>query len=268
MTWKKLSDKKNNINTWKNKHINIKNDMNKRIKNIFMKVKIKEMLYFLIRITKEFIKNTNLSKNFKKSISITLSIVFLFFLCSGFYHVSISECGVITRLGKFNKIVPAGLHWRPIFIDQVEYVDIFNIQELVISGLNLTADEKLIYIQTNIQYKIVNPKDYLFTFVHPKQNLYDIIDSSLYSVMSNFNLHQILFNKNIFIKKIKNKILFFIKNYNMGVLILNVEIKKIYIPDSMNNVFQKSILSYKYRNKSIQISNKYNTVIILQSIKK
>ncbi|HMI77064.1 MAG TPA: SPFH domain-containing protein [Buchnera sp. (in: enterobacteria)] len=259
MTWKNLNDKKFNLNLEKKKNKTFKNCITQKIKNT---------LLWLKKIIVQFSNNINVSKNFKKSVIITLSILFLFFLFGGFYNIGISDCGVITRFGKFNRIVQSGLHWKPIFIDEVKRINIIDIQERIISGLMLTADAKVIYIQTNIKYKIVNPKDYLFTVVHPEYHLCDIIENALYSVINDCSIHQILFKNSMCINNIKNKILEQIKNYKIGIFISDIKIQKIYLPNLMKNTFKKSILAYKYGKKNMQIIERYNNEIILQAIKK
>ncbi|MCV2531337.1 MAG: SPFH domain-containing protein, partial [Candidatus Lightella neohaematopini] len=100
---------------------------------------------------------------------ILLCITIWFF--SGFYTIKEAERGLILRLGKFSHIVYPGLNWKPTFIDKLITVNVESVKELAASGIMLTADENVVRVEMNVQYKITNPKLYLFSVVNADDSL-------------------------------------------------------------------------------------------------
>jgi membrane protease subunit HflK len=268
MIWKIPSDNEYNLDVWRKKNKNYKKIIITKISNRIVKSKIKNILSWLKKTVIKFINNVNYYKFLKNSILAIISILFLFFLFSGFYNINKSECGIIIRLGKFNKIVKSGLHWKPIIIDELKRVDIHNTHEITTSGLIITSDENLVNIQVNVEYKITNPNDYLFTVINPQDNLCDVINNLIYNSMSNVNINQVLFKNSIIIRDIKDKVVETIKIYRLGISILDVKIKKIYFSHTMVNSFKKFILAYKYNKQKIKLSKTYSDASVFQANKK
>ena len=110
---------------------------------------------------------------------IIVLIVALLILANSFYQVEAQEQGVVLNFGKFQSIEQPGFHFKLPIIQNVYKVNTkefktmnfgFNQQ----SGLDstyqsipeesnqLTGDSNILDIRWNIQYKITNPRDWLF----------------------------------------------------------------------------------------------------------
>ncbi len=117
---------------------------------------------------------------------IIIAVVALLIVANGFYIVSAQEEAVVLKFGKFQKIVGPGPNIKIPFIQKVykvtttEYNTInfgFRQDSDVVSSYmavpseahQLTGDSNILDIRWSIQYRISNPKDWLFN-VHDNGN--------------------------------------------------------------------------------------------------
>ncbi|MDH5361652.1 MAG: FtsH protease activity modulator HflK [Gammaproteobacteria bacterium] len=107
---------------------------------------------------------------------------------SGIYTVDAGKQGVVIQLGAYHETVDPGLHWVPTFIQKVEVVDVENIFDEIIGdqpaeAIMLTKDENIVDIQFSIQYRIKDPKDYLFNVRSPEMTLRHATESAVREVV-------------------------------------------------------------------------------------
>ncbi|CAL4325472.1 Modulator of FtsH protease HflK [Buchnera aphidicola (Mindarus abietinus)] len=200
-------------------------------------------------------KITNKNNNF---LSFFLIFLVLFWIVSSFYIISESERGVVTNFGKFTYIAKPGLNWIPKFIGNIFPVNIKEIKTFSSTGLVSTTDENVLNVKINVQYKIVNPKNYLFSVVSPDSTFKQVANSVLFDTMRNCSTYQILFKKKTLIdKKIKNKIRKITKNQKLGIKILNINFWIISSPYEIRNIISKVFTAEKEKQEDINQAKKY-----------
>lgn len=264
MVWNEPSDDGSNYNPWKKKDKKLKKNVKK---------------YFVIlnNLIKDYSKNFSLSKNIKIPVITILIFIPLLLFFKGLYIVKETEKGVVINLGKFSRIVNPGLHWRPIFIEQIKYINVATITEMTLSNLLLNAEQKLLNIETNIEYQIVNAKDYFFSVTNPDEIMRQITNGALYNVLGCCSTDKILTKDNDIIKKIvqkeiEKKIILF----KLGVKIIDINLKKISFPKEIRYSFDAIQLARKkkkeyinkakiYANEVIFLANKKSGYILRQS---
>ncbi|MBV8802997.1 MAG: protease modulator HflK N-terminal domain-containing protein, partial [Gammaproteobacteria bacterium] len=117
------------------------------------------------------------------------SILLIWFI-SGFFIVNPAEEVVILRLGQYSQAVPPGLHWMMRLIDKKYTVDVRKIYSFALQGDFLTKSsdqsdlpntlqqvagtkgtdisdqsKNLVNVELTVQYRINNPRAYLFGVV-------------------------------------------------------------------------------------------------------
>ncbi|HEY3732275.1 MAG TPA: FtsH protease activity modulator HflK [Steroidobacteraceae bacterium] len=96
----------------------------------------------------------------------------LMWLASGVYQIDASERGVVQQFGRYLGIEQPGHGWHwPWPIETMQKLNVGNIQSIESKGLMLTADQSLIDIGWSIQYRIDDPKQYLFEVHEPQLTL-------------------------------------------------------------------------------------------------
>ncbi|WDI78510.1 FtsH protease activity modulator HflK [Candidatus Purcelliella pentastirinorum] len=240
MTWKYLSIK----NPWGNNE-NKKNLLSKEKNNIFLLLKyIKNK----IKITKKKYKN-----NKKKIIKTLIILILSIWIINGFYIIKKNEKGILIRLGKFNKLINSGIHWKIIPIDKILKFNRSKIYKISISQTEITSDKNIINVKMITQYNVINPKKYLYTIKNIKNYIKNSIESILLKTIINYNTKKIIsINDNKIINSISKKInIFFIKE-DVGIKIKKITFKYINLPEKIKKLFNATKNAKK--NKEICIN--------------
>ena len=122
--------------------------------------------------------------------ALVVALIIWFF--SGFYTIGEAERGVVTRLGKYNQVVKPGLSWRPRFIDNVTPVNVQAIRSLRATGLMLTKDENVVTVSMDVQYRVAEPRKYLYRVKNAEDSLRQATDSALRAVVGDAIMDSIL----------------------------------------------------------------------------
>lgn len=162
-------------------------------------------------------------------------IMAIIWFINGFHTINQSERGVVTRFGKVEStLAQPGLNWYPPLIDKVYTVDVkgtyaFNVDELIV-----TADEKLVSVEMNIQYKIKNPVEYLFNVTDPDNSLRQAADSALRTIVGGVSLNSLLSESTNDVQtRTQGELNSIIEPYHMGIEIIALNFKRIAAPQEV-----------------------------------
>lgn len=90
---------------------------------------------------------------------IFLVIIFLSFAKSSFYTVRNKEAAVIERMGRFQGISYAGLHFKMPFVDKVRDIISLQVRQLDVAVETKTKDNVFVEIPVAVQYKVVEGRE-------------------------------------------------------------------------------------------------------------
>ncbi|RDI44241.1 FtsH protease activity modulator HflK [Falsibacillus pallidus] len=200
-------------------------------------------------------------------------------LFTSWYTVDESDQAVILTFGKAeDTIVEPGLHFKmPWPIQSVEKLskETFSLQfgyeekdGVVKEHRNdtkmITGDENIVLADLVVQWKISNPKKYLFNSDKPKELLYDSTSASLRSVIGSSKIDDALTSGKAEIEgKVRDSLASLIKKYDLGISILAVKLQDVELPnqevrkaftnvtDARETMNTKINEAKKYRNKAI-----------------
>ena len=127
-----------------------------------------------------------------KGIGIIAIIALIVWFIAGFYTVKEADRGVVLRFGQFHTMVESGLHWRPVFVDTVEHVDVNNVRSDKTEGYMLTQDENVVRVELDVQYRVVDPRAYLFNVQDADGVLSRATDSALRYVGGQTTMDEVL----------------------------------------------------------------------------
>lgn len=216
------------------------------------------------KLSKKFneFKNKNIThkknKYSKLYISFIIILLISIWITSGFYTIKEAERGVILRLGKFNNIVKPGLNWKPNFIDVVYPVNIESVRELAASGIMLTSDENVVRVEMNVQYKVINPKNYLFSVTNADDSLRQATDSALRGVIGKYTMDRILTEGRTLVRSDTQKVLEeTIQPYNMGIELLDVNFQTARPPEEVKAAFDDAIAARENEQQYIREAEAY-----------
>jgi len=186
-------------------------------------------------------------KNSGKSVSnvgliIALIVAILVYVFSGFYTIKEAEQGIVLRFGQYTGNVEPGLRWKWTFIDRIIPVDIQSTRDLPAAGFMLTQDENVVRVEMQIQYRVVDARNYVFSVTNADDSLSQSLDSALRYVVGHANMDDILTSGRETIRQqVWQELEKIIAPYNLGLIIVDVNFKDARPPEEVKDAFDDAI---------------------------
>lgn len=177
---------------------------------------------------------------------------------SGFYTIKEGERGVVLRFGNYLQEVEPGLRWKPTFIDQVLPVDIETTRDMNASGFMLTMDENVVSVEMQIQYRVVNPRNYLFSVTNADDSLSQALDSALRYVVGHSNMDDVLTSGREQVRQsVWQSLEKIIEPYNLGLIVVDVNFKDARPPEEVKDAFDDAIAAQEDEQRYIREAEAY-----------
>lgn len=192
-------------------------------------------------------------------------ILFVLWLLSGLFIVNPAEQAVILRFGKFSDVLSPGLHWFARFIDTKYLVDVQKIYSFSIQGdfltksaeqsdlpnqyiptstdikkgsVSLDQSKNLVNVELNVQYRIRDPRAYLFAVVDPDETIKQAASGSVSAAVGKMKLDEVLTTgREILSLGVLDQIKQVILPYDTGLEVLAVTLRKVQAPDQVRAAF-------------------------------
>lgn len=178
----------------------------------------------------------------KGALTAVVAILLGVVIFNGFYTVREAERGVVLRFGKFYEVVEPGLQWKIPGIDQVNTVDIEQVRSIQSSGAMLTEDENVVIVEMDVQYRISDPFQYLYSVTSPDNSLMEATDSALRYVVGHTLMDDILTSGRERVRQDTRELLIsIIEPYKMGLSIVDVNFLPARAPDEVKEAFDDAI---------------------------
>ncbi|WP_407331994.1 FtsH protease activity modulator HflK [Enterovibrio sp. 27052020O] len=182
---------------------------------------------------------------------------------TGFYTIGEAERGVVLRFGEYNRIVQPGLNWKPNFIDEVTTVNVQAIRSLRSSGEMLTKDENVVSVDMDVQYRIADPAKYLYSVTNADDSLRQATDSALRAVIGDAVMDDILTTGRQEIRtKTQTEINRIIDRYDMGILVVDVNLQGARAPEQVQDAFDDAIKAREDEERYIKEAEAYSNDIL------
>ena len=190
---------------------------------------------------------------------------------SSFYVVDETENAVITRLGKYTQTVGSGLHYKlPYGIDKAYTVPVKVVQteqfgfKTVKSGRNneyknnigaestmLTGDRNIVDVEWIIQYRIVDPKQWLFGVYEKQQTIRDISRSVINTLVGDRAILDVMGSERTSIETLALDMMNEnFKQLGLGINVIAVKLQNIVPPSGVQDAFEDV-------NKATQDMNRF-----------
>ena len=177
---------------------------------------------------------------------------------SGFYTVEEAERAVVLRFGKYQDTVEPGLRWKPTFVDTVVPVDVESVKSIPSSGFMLTQDENVVRVEMDVQYRVVNPREYLFSVTNADDSLREATDSALRYVVGHTTMDDLLTRGREKVRQSTWQVLEEIINpYKMGIQIVDVNFLPARPPEEVKDAFDDAISAQEDEQRFIREAEAY-----------
>ncbi|GAB55858.1 membrane protease subunit HflK [Glaciecola punicea ACAM 611] len=193
-----------------------------------------------------------------KSIGLIAVVALLIYALSGIYTIKEAERGVVLRFGEFHSLASPGLQWRFRFIDDVIPVNIQEILSLGSSGSMLTEDENVVTVDMEVQYRVVDPKQWLFAVQNPQTSLSQAFDSAIRYVVGHSRMDELLTaGKEVARQRVFEELQGIIDPYQMGVAIVDLNFTNARPPNEVRAAFDDAIAAQEDEERFIREAEAY-----------
>ncbi len=194
-----------------------------------------------------------------KILAIIVVILIIQGVVSSIYKISPREVGIILRLGKYNKTTQPGLHLKLPYIDTLHKVDVasirkeefgfrllspgqrstFSRKDYDMESLMLTADKNVINVAWIVQYRVSDPRNFLFVVKDPRQAVRDLSESVTRRIVGNMDFDYVLSNRDILAASVKSELQKELNDLHAGIGIGTVQFQDINPPDKVKPAFNE-----------------------------
>ncbi|HEY2124414.1 MAG TPA: FtsH protease activity modulator HflK, partial [Chthoniobacterales bacterium] len=213
-----------------------------------------------------------------------IAIVLLITLVwTSYYTVQAESEGVVLRFGRFLKTVEPGLHFKlPFGIDQVAVLPTrrqlklefgfftagyTNYDQPARDGENeksmVTGDLNAALVEWVVQYRIDDPKQYLFDVRNPGQTLRDLSEAAMREVIGDRTVDEVITigRQDIEVATLA-RMQELAKRYQLGVRVDQVQLKNVNPPAEVQASFNEVNKAQQDRENAINIANgDYNQAV-------
>ncbi len=212
-----------------------------------------------------------------------IAIIAIWALLSCYSSVPADAVGVLQRFGRFQEIVQPGLVFKlPLGIDKITLVEVQR-QLKVEFGFStegatdpdqpardaeaeqsmVTGDLNMALVEWVVQYRIEDPKQYLFNVHSPRQTLRDASESAMREVVGDRTVDEVL---TIGRQEIENETLLRLKQlsteYGLGISIMQVQLRDVHPPRNVQASFNEVNQAQQEKEQMINVANgEYNKAV-------
>ncbi|MCB9588548.1 MAG: FtsH protease activity modulator HflK [Polyangiaceae bacterium] len=209
-------------------------------------------------------------KNLRRIGPLIVIIIVVAVAMTGFYSVGPGEVGVVRTFGKAdpNQKGP-GLHFRFPLVQQVDIVNTEKVRHIQVGYRDkeihkeeaqmLTGDENIVDAQLLIQYRVVNPNDYLFRLKDPEETLHVTTEVALRSVVGTMTIDDVITEGRSKLQDDTRALLQRLMNeYKSGLEITDVKLQDASAPNEVKDAFNEVVRAREKKEQLINEANGYN----------
>ena len=175
-------------------------------------------------------------------IMVIFIIAILVYAFVGFYTIKEAEKGIVLRFGQYAGVVEPGLRWKWTFVDHIIPVDMQTTRALPSEGFMLTQDENVVRVEMQIQYRVVDARNYVFSVTDADDSLSQSLDSALRYVIGHAKMDDILTSGREKVRQsVWKELEKIIAPYNLGLIIVDVNFKDARPPAEVKDAFDDAI---------------------------
>jgi membrane protease subunit HflK len=154
---------------------------------------------------------------------------------TGLYQVDAAERGIVLRFGRHVQTTEPGLRWHlPWPIETKQIVNIQRIESFSDLTRMLTADENLVDINLEVQYRAANPIEFSFNVYRPDDTLKAVSESAIREVIGRSKLDDVLESgRQEIVARTKELIQRTLDSYKIGIEVTTVNLQDVKVPNEV-----------------------------------
>jgi membrane protease subunit HflK len=200
-------------------------------------------------------------------------------LYTSIYTIAPNERGVVLRFGRYSKTTDPGIHLKiPFGVDRVEKVkvDLIYKQEFGFrtkragrrteyekssryteESLMLTGDLNIADVEWVVQFRIRDPKAFLFNVRDVPDTIRDLAESAMRELAGDHSFHEVIRTRRIDIEnQVRVEIQTVLDQYDTGVALEMVKLQDVHPPDPVKPSFNEVNRARQQMDQSINEGNR------------
>jgi len=203
-------------------------------------------------------------------------VVALVWAGSGFFIVQEGQQAVVSTFGKYSYTSDAGFQWRfPYPFQSHETVPVTQLRSREIGRNNvvqatglrdssmLTQDENIIDIRFTVQYRLKDARAYLFENRDPDLAVEQAAESAVREIVGRSKVDSVLYEQREalstdLVKSIQAQL----DRYNAGILIVNVNVQNVQVPEQVQAAFNDAVKAGADRDRLKNEGQAYSSDVV------
>ncbi len=192
--------------------------------------------------------------SFAPIVGLVVLLLVIWVVWSSIHIVDESERGVVLRFGEYNRTLNPGLKFTfPQPVEEMQTVNVSRVRSLENSTRMLTGDENLIDLAYAVQYRVLEPENFLFNVSQPEASLAHASDSAIREIVGTNNMDfileigrgQIALDTQALLEEI-------IDRYEVGIEITSFNLQEVRPPSQVRQAFDDVV---RAREDQIRFAN-------------
>jgi membrane protease subunit HflK len=211
-------------------------------------------------------------------------VIALVFLNTIFYTVGAESVGVVQTFGKYSRTTQPGLHFKlPFGVEKVTKVPVTRIltqefgfrtqkpgvrtvrsaQAYLDESLMLTGDLNVVVVEWIVQYKVGDPRAYLFNVNRVEETIRDVSEAAMRQVVGDRSVDGVLTVERMQVgEEATLKMQEILDSYGAGIRVVTVKLQDVTPPDQVKPAFNAVNEAKQEKETMINEAMKeYNTII-------
>ena len=232
----------------------------------------------------------NQNASFRALAILVAAIIVLAWAALGFFIVKPAEEAVVLRFGQYADTVMPGPHWVPRGIESYTKVNVQQVssfsfgadyltqssdddnQKASVANDSYTApvsdvdddtDKNVVNAELSVQYRIIDPKQFLFNIANGAMTLEQAASAALSEVIGSMRLNAVLtVGRDQLTSEVKTRLQKMMDNYQSGIEVVAVNVRKVQAPDEVADAFLDVVQAGQDEQRYIQQAQAYARKVI------
>ena len=189
-------------------------------------------------------------------------------LASGYYQIGASERGVVQSFGRYvaTELPGSGWHW-PWPIQTLTKLNVEALDSLEARGMVLTADQGLINLAWSVQYRVADPRAYLFQLRDPLGATRQASETVIRELAATDTLQSLLSGqaREQLGARARERIQQVLDRYGAGIGISSVSLTDVELPDPVTAAQRDAEHAADERQRALMDARAYASDLVLKA---
>jgi membrane protease subunit HflK len=184
-------------------------------------------------------------------LGLVAGVVLMLWMGSGVFIVQEGQQAVVMSFGKYSSTVGAGIQWRwpaplqsheTVAVTQLQSVEVGRGGVVAATGLRdssmLTQDENIVDIQFTVQYRLSDPRAYLFENLRPDDAVVQAAESAVREIVGRSNMDSVLYEqRDAIATELVKSVQTQLDRLKTGIQVVNVNVRNVQAPEQVQAAF-------------------------------